>query len=855
MSAAGSKAEADVQIEQLRRERGCEQENQSAVVRSSLNSALEIISDELYQNPSHFLLELIQNADDNQFSPGVTPSLSLTLSSGPGFYHLRTDCNEVGFTFDDINAITQVRQSTKKKATDGQRGYIGEKGIGFKSVFKVADTVNIASGHYDFKFDRKRELGMILPIPSTFPTRQRLLGHTQFLLQLSSQDDYKKIQHDLHNMEPQLLIFLRNIQRLEVQTDHARKTYRVRSDTSVAALGEIVKISLDHQDERVSDEMRYTIVRHEARGMPADTRREGVVASEVVLAFPIEDAKPKISPQKAFAFLPIDDFGFKFLIHADFLLVASREGLDYGRPWNLALRNALQAAFLAAVKRFATAPADGPGRGLRYMWPKYIKHHRHAHNFWNHLHANIVSDLRTQRILESHNSATGHRKPFKLRYLPPKFRFGENPLFDCPSLMKAYLSFEYDHVHEELRLLGVERTSLADLGTDFVKWVLEVGRSGLGAKSSEWHCQVASIFHEQRDLRSHLVELPIIPLRDGSWVSAKQGHLYMASITDDEYVPKGINLSVVDKIASQDPARRRFYEWLGVQPYTCSQVCRLILELHSGNAASIQGRHRLDLLMDTTYLFLNSSHLDTDEAPEIYFLVNNQGTSSRRKSQIYLDDRNAKPALIGKYKDNPGSPFHVLDDFYENMIGADNSSLRVKFRAWLLRSKHISRVPVLIRGQQLTPEWQFLRSVSVLDLLLVVERVWEKATADRLFDLTNSELLREVPKLQIQCRDGKLRRLSETAIPTRELLQACPHLPFAALPNPERWTFLDTFGILVRPSTAARLQELDALSNLAIELVDKDVVHETYRGLNQYRDSEAAIIAQVPRDPALFPRR
>ncbi len=47
-------------------------------------------------------------------------------------------------------------------------GFIGEKGIGFKSVFKVANVVHVASGHYQFKLDRREPLGMILPRLSTF---------------------------------------------------------------------------------------------------------------------------------------------------------------------------------------------------------------------------------------------------------------------------------------------------------------------------------------------------------------------------------------------------------------------------------------------------------------------------------------------------------------------------------------------------------------------------------------------------------------------------------------------------------------------------------------------------------------
>ncbi|EMT62837.1 hypothetical protein FOC4_h10017656, partial [Fusarium odoratissimum] len=126
---ARSKLEAESHLEGLRMKRGFHGANQKTPV-----------SHDLYQTPTHFILELIQNADDNIYPPEVTPSLTLTL----------------------------------------QRRYIGEKGIGFKSVFKAADVVKIASGYYEFRFDRRESLGMVLPIASPFPVEHRLSNHTQF---------------------------------------------------------------------------------------------------------------------------------------------------------------------------------------------------------------------------------------------------------------------------------------------------------------------------------------------------------------------------------------------------------------------------------------------------------------------------------------------------------------------------------------------------------------------------------------------------------------------------------------------------------------------------------------------------
>ncbi|KAH6867174.1 hypothetical protein B0T10DRAFT_611919 [Thelonectria olida] len=800
--AARSKSEADSQIELLRKRRGFNgQEQQEPTLVSMLDNTL---------HPSHFLLELIQNADDNTFSPRVTPSLSISLSES-GFRHLRTDCNEAGFTFNELDAITHTGNSTKKGASRRERGYIGEKGIGFKSVFKVADVVNVVSGHYEFKLDRDKPLGMILPILSRFPLGHRLPGHTQFLLQIKSEGDFKRIQADLCNIEPQLLIFLRKIRQLKIQTDFIQRTYCIQNDMSDVALGETATILSSHETESPALKTKYIIVRSKTRGLPTEPRREGVTTSEVMLVFPVDESNnPTISPQKTFAFLPIDDFGFKFLIHADFLLVASREGLDYHSPWNLALRQTLCGSFLAAIKRFAAVPTSGTEPGLRYMWPKYTKHHRSAHDFWNQLSQDILSRLSYERVLESCDPFARSYTPKELHFLPTDFRFEGHALFDCPSLRRKHLSFRYDQVREELEPLGVQDINIQDLCKEFAAWIAEVGVSRLGEQPPEWHRKVASIFCVDAGLKDSLTKLPIIPLRDGSWVSARKAHLYLETGTGDEYVPGGISISIVDRAATQDPVRRRFFEFLGIPTYDPRHVCNLILEMHSGNTLRVMDRMPEDLVRDAIYLFRNRDLHGQECSPEIYFLVTNRGQSFRRKTQIYILDHTAVPSLIDKYKDTERNPFYILDELYEKLVRGDDRITPMAFFGWLLKSPNISTVPILLRDHYPTPEWAFLRDKEVTDLLLVLKQLCKH-------EPPGPRLLHAVLELRVKSREGTHRPLAELAIPTEGLLQICPHLDFADLQQPESWKFLAKFGILTAPNTTARLQELAILASLPIE--------------------------------------
>ena len=123
--------------------------------------SLQRLSEELYSKDTHFVLELVQNADDNMYSSNQllckVPTLKFVLSK---------DCitvlnNETGFLENNIRAICDVGISTKDR---NRLGYIGQKGIGFKSVFRVTEQPEIHSRGFHIKFDTQSgPIGYILP--------------------------------------------------------------------------------------------------------------------------------------------------------------------------------------------------------------------------------------------------------------------------------------------------------------------------------------------------------------------------------------------------------------------------------------------------------------------------------------------------------------------------------------------------------------------------------------------------------------------------------------------------------------------------------------------------------------------
>lgn len=278
------------------------------------------MSSQLYEKPSHFLLEFLQNADDNTYT-NSNPTLNFTYRNGK----LRIDCNEIGFTRQNVEAICSISESTKAGANKSADN-IGEKGIGFKSVFKVADIVWISSRGYTFKFDKSMVLGMIAPTWTEFP-EHTLPGYTSFLLQLSGNCDQQELIQELMVFDPNLLLFLRKVREINIQvsqengqlwTTSIRKTLLYENDETIAVLNFDQRNMHGNMDPTtivsVSQyTLRYVIRQHRVESLPIEPKRPNWSHSTLLLAFPdiVLLSESEAKAHKVYAFLPIRNYGFK----------------------------------------------------------------------------------------------------------------------------------------------------------------------------------------------------------------------------------------------------------------------------------------------------------------------------------------------------------------------------------------------------------------------------------------------------------------------------------------------------------------------------------------------------------------
>ena len=309
-------------------------------LKDSLNHSIKTLAHDLYNKHTHFIFELIQNAEDNTYEKQGTypPYISFRLTKTdptctPGSNGaLIIQNNEIGFQRDNVDAICEVGKTTKEKG----QGYIGEKGIGFKSVFRVTGNPHIFSNGYHFclpECDEETGLGYIVPQwIDTIPEGLNL-SETYIILPLTKPDfGYEKIEEMLRDIEPEVILFLSTLEEIRIETDTGDDLTILKDS---AAMPEVTVIVEGDKQRKVFSNSDNFLVCTKRFDKPEDIyheKRDGIENRDVSVAFPLDENSTAIG--KIFAYLPVrSDTGFPFLINADFILPSSREDIQ-DVSWN-----------------------------------------------------------------------------------------------------------------------------------------------------------------------------------------------------------------------------------------------------------------------------------------------------------------------------------------------------------------------------------------------------------------------------------------------------------------------------------------------------------------------------------------
>ena len=760
------------------------------IVPSRVENLADLCSvvDNLYSKETRFLYELIQNAEDNSYSIATADGEEPFLAFKVYPHRIIIDSNEDGFSKSNIRAICSVGNSTKKDS----EGYIGEKGIGFKSVFKIAPKVHIQSGPFSFAFSHTREndddgLGMITPY---YEDAEELpMGvRTRMTLTLLDSNKFEERASEFRDVPDTFLMFLSRLQRLSIdlyQPDNVHTaTQYSKQETKENRLYTTLLTKTTHKgkEEFTSDQKYYTMKR-DLHDLPFDEARKdkqgnSIDRATVILAFPVDEHdEPILKQQHTYAFLPLRRVGFKFLIQADFVTQANREDVVHSKR-NQAVLRGVAKAFADAVVVFCKRPS------LRYQWMRYLPEDFITDEFWRTLWTSIHGKLQQIPLLEPW-SGNGLYKPSDLEKLPEiAIAEDQSPLLPDLEGAEIYLSPKYTEADFQI---------LKRLGTKTLQWRRFFDRLDADLRISsrskwrcmkenaDWRTRICQLLlkaftenHPSQQMR--LKMLPLIPLHDGRWVSSDFGAAIYFPETDGISIPADIGLDLVRSMAAENVAWADLLSNLGVMSCPRDSVISSIHKRYS--ATKLDNFTVFNAVAHIRYLYWFLPRDHSSLAPQVR-LANQHGSLLKKDQYLYFPDEGDDYSPSKLFKQDaqlPGHPVHYLHEDYSKAVNPETIHNGQSWMKWLEEIVGVRRVPELcVKGYDgLSKEFQYIVNHRSNRLLGTLKRGWASYRLQ-----INNVIEGELQNSAVLLENGRRTSLLRTFLPLPKLKQIAAELHIA----------------------------------------------------------------------------
>ena len=279
----------------------------------------------LYDDRTHFIFELLQNAEDALGRRGVwhgprKVAFALTPT--------RLTLSHFGKPFDeaDVRSVCDIAESTKNESS------IGRFGLGFKSVYTVTDLPEIHSGDEDFAIED-------YVFPKRADRTAREADETQIILPLKSEDTTapQEITEGFQHLGPGALLFLRHIDEINWSVDGGASGFYLRN--SPETLGPNVQhITVIGQESGQAEVDQNWLVFHRDV-FSAEQQNVGRVEIAFSLVA-VNDAPGRwavqpLAKSPLVVFFPtVVESHLGFLVQGPYRTTPSRDNIPPAEPWN-----------------------------------------------------------------------------------------------------------------------------------------------------------------------------------------------------------------------------------------------------------------------------------------------------------------------------------------------------------------------------------------------------------------------------------------------------------------------------------------------------------------------------------------
>ncbi len=606
----------------------------------------------LYTDPSHFIYELLQNAEDE----GAKEIRFELFKDRLDVYH-----NGKDFDLQDIEGVTGIGISKKK----GDLNLIGKFGVGFKSVFAVTQTPEIYSGEYKIRIE-----DFVIPTPlndSSTPHKNGTLIRIPFNHQFRSKEEiFTLVKKRLENLELKTLLFLKNIDKIEWQTPSSKGCYSKKSEI-VQGKPNVNRVKLVSSTTSESEE-EYLVFRKPVKIDGVELRVE--------VAYKIgkdQNGKEIIVPEpnsKLVVFFPTERVTFlNFIIQGPFKTTPNRENIPLEDEQNKIILEEignLVAESLTIIK------------DLGYLDTSFLSilplnaDNANCEQIYSEIYEKVKEKLRNEKLLPTSDGkyakasecilARGKELTQLLDSKDIQFLFSKKYWLDT--------NITYDRT-KELRDYLIKELGIPEV--DFESFARKITAEFLKTKSDEWIIEFYSHLLDQQSLWSDrgyskgiLRSKPIIRLENDEHIapfdSSGKIQVYLPSETKSKYKTVKITLT-------ENEESLRFLKELGLrEPDLFAEIREFILPKYKTENPVKDEEYFNDFKkLWKGYESISSSEKgkfveELSEASFIYAVKNDATKESRllKPSQTYFPDEDLKTYFSG-YQ----SVYFVADELFD----------------------------------------------------------------------------------------------------------------------------------------------------------------------------------------------
>ncbi len=459
----------------------------------------------LYDDRTHFIFELLQNAEDALGRRGEwhgSRKVAFVLNS------TRLMLSHFGKPFDeaDVRSVCDIAESTKNESS------IGRFGLGFKSVYTVTDLPEIHSGDEDFAIEN-------YVFPKRLPRSARAADETQIILPLNPEDASaaSDITAGFRHLGPGALLFLRHIDEINWSVEGGASGFYLRNTPETLGPN-VQRVTVIGQESGQPEVDQNWLVFHRDVFSAA-----GHTVGRVEIAFSlvaVKDAPGRwavqpLAKSPLVVFFPtVVESHLGFLVQGPYRTTPSRDNIPPGDPWNQYLVRETSSLLVEAMRWMRdNAVLDVAAlRCLPLDREKFPKESRFAPMF-DAVRQAFQDDALLPTFDGGHVTAQ-QAKLARTQELRELFSQEQvSALFG--SEVAAWLSGDISQdTAPEIRRYLMRELDIDEIRPE--KLVPSLTKEFLEAQSDEWVLRLYEFLSgQEKALRRHLDTVPLIRLEDG----------------------------------------------------------------------------------------------------------------------------------------------------------------------------------------------------------------------------------------------------------------------------------------------------------------------------------------------------